>query len=259
MRGKVYFVGAGPGAADLLTVRAARVLSSANVVLHDDLVSQEVLALASKRARLIAVGKRCGKHGVTQETINEMLVSLAGEHRRVVRLKSGDPSIFGRLGEEIDVLREAEIEFEVVPGVTAAVAAAASAGIALTDRRHASEVIFSTGSRAGGKRRDWPQTSHVDSTLVIYMPGPDYRKLMSELMASGVPFDSPCVVVSRAGSKRETVSYMNVGQLGQASPAAPAIVMVGEVAKQPTSANIGQMWGTACDFVQESVLPGKAG
>src|SRR5215467_2680877 len=133
MPGKVYIVGAGPGAADLLTLRAASLLHAAEVVLHDDLVPQEVLEHVSASAEVINVGKRCGRHGASQEQINQLMVRYAAEKSTVVRLKSGDPAMFGRLGEELDVLRDAGVPFEIVPGVTAATAAAAAAGFTLTD------------------------------------------------------------------------------------------------------------------------------
>jgi len=229
--GKVYFVGAGAGTAELLTVRAARLLRTAEVVLHDELVSSDVLEQIPKSAKVLNVGKRCGKRGVSQGMINELLVRLAGEHPAVVRLKCGDPGIFGRLGEEIDAVVAAGIEYEVVPGITAATAAAASARIPLTDRRTASEVVFATASRARGERREWKEIARPGATLVIYMPGPDYARLASELIASGVPFDVPCAVVSRAGSADEATTYTDVGGLAKALPQAPSIVIVGEVAR----------------------------
>src|SRR5215469_5857863 len=134
MIGKVHIVGAGPGAAELLTVKAASLLRSADAVLHDDLVPQEILDLISSAAEVINVGKRCGRHSTSQQQINALMVEYAQRYRSVVRLKSGDPAIFGRLGEELDALREAGIAFEVVPGISAAMAAA-SAGFTLTDRR----------------------------------------------------------------------------------------------------------------------------
>ena len=234
MSGKVYFVGAGPGAADLLTVRAARLLGIADVVLHDGLVSREVLALVGPDAQIVDVGKRCGNGGLTQASLNRLLVTATKEHACVVRLKSGDPTVFGRLGEEMDALRERGISFEIVPGVTAALAAAAAATVSLTDRRHASELVLTTASRAGGERRECRGLARGE-TVVIYMPGPDYRRLSLELMASGAPFDTPCAIVSRAGSAEEAVTYTVVGRLATENPAAPAIVIVGEVARDKAS------------------------
>ena len=236
MNGKVYFVGAGTSA-DLLTVRALRLLSVANVILHDDLVPPEVLRLAGKNARLIGVGKRCGARGISQEMLNAMLVRLARTNSSVVRLKCGDPSIFGRLGEEIDALTSEGVPFEIVPGVTAALSAAAAAKISLTDRRYASKVVFATASRAKGQRREWTQIVQPGSTVVIYMPGPDHAKLSSELMESGMPFDLPCAVVSNAGSSAEQTLFTTVADLRFSKAPAPAIVIVGEVATQRCSSS----------------------
>ena len=151
MRGKVYIVGAGPGSADLLTMRAVALLRAADVVLHDDLVTAEILALAASSAKKISVGKRYGDHHHTQEQINALMVGHANNSGGVVvRLKSGDPSIFGRLAEELDALRRAHVEFEIVPGVTAASAAASSAEITLTDRRAASALVILTAHNCRG-------------------------------------------------------------------------------------------------------------
>jgi uroporphyrin-III C-methyltransferase len=229
MKGKVFFVGAGPGAADLLTVRAARVLERAIVVLHDDLVQPEVLDLAAPNAIVLNVGKRCGHCGTTQQTINERMIAFASEGHAVVRLKSGDPALFGRLGEEIDALREAKIEFEIVPGVTAALAAAASSSISLTDRRYASRVVFATASLARDERQDWPALLASGTTVVIYMPGRDYAKLAAELIAAGAAPDLPCVVVTRAGAPDETASFATLQTLHSVESAAPSVVIVGEV------------------------------
>src|SRR5690348_5521150 len=145
--GKVYLIGAGPGDPDLLTVKAARLLSRANIVFHAALVSQEVLQLIAPGAQIIDVGKRCGKKLLTQDEINTLLVASAATHETVIRLKGGDPLVFGRAGEEIEALRDAAVECEIVPGITAALGAAAAAGISLTDRRAASQIVFATFSR----------------------------------------------------------------------------------------------------------------
>ena len=142
--GRVSIIGAGPGPADLLTMRAVRLLRAAEVVLHDDLVSPDVLSLCSATAQVIRVGKRCGRLGYSQEQINCLMVHYGRQGFEVARLKSGDPAVFGRLGEELDALRQAGIEFEVVPGVTAVTAAAAAAELTLTDRRAASSLLVVT-------------------------------------------------------------------------------------------------------------------
>src|SRR5438445_10412605 len=147
MSGKVYLVGAGPGDPELLTLKAARLLAGADVVLHAALVSEGVLALIPRAADVINVGKRAGQKLLTQDEINSLLVSYAQTRQTVVRLKGGDPTIFGRAGEEIEALRKAGIEYEIVPGISAALGAAATAGISLTDRRVASQILFTTFSR----------------------------------------------------------------------------------------------------------------
>src|SRR5271166_2014772 len=149
MAGKVYLVGAGPGDPELLTRKAWRVLQSATVVLHDDLVPQEILSVLPRAAQIVNVGKRCGDKKISQAEIGSLMVQLAREGKIVARLKSGDPLLFGRAGEEMEALRAAGIEFDVIPGVTAALGAAASAQISLTDRRHASRVVFVTAHREG--------------------------------------------------------------------------------------------------------------
>lgn len=229
MKGKVFFVGAGPGSVDLLTLRAVRVLQRADVVLHDDLVPQEILDLAPERAEVRSVGKRCGKPGTTQAEVNALLIDYARAGKSVVRLKCGDPSLFGRLGEEMDALREAAVEFEIVPGVTAALAAAADAQISLTDRRVASRVVFAAASLAHGGRQDWSTILAPHTTVVVYMPGPDYGRLAAELLEAGAAPGLPCAVVARAGEKDGSLEVGTVGELSQVQAATPALVIVGEV------------------------------
>jgi uroporphyrin-III C-methyltransferase len=231
--GKVYLVGAGPGDPELLTLKAARLLACADVVLHDSLVSREVLARISSGAEVIDVGKRCGRKLLTQEEINALLVSYAASHEVVVRLKGGDPSIFGRAGEELEALRNSRVEFEVVPGVTAVLGAAAGAGISLTDRRVASQVLLSTFSRGlDAHAMDWGCLTPA-TTLVLYMPGPDYREVARRLAEAGLPADLPCVIVSGASGIEQQVRWSSVGALSaeQRLPA-PALMIVGRVASQ---------------------------
>jgi uroporphyrin-III C-methyltransferase len=231
--GKVYLIGAGPGDPELLTMKAARVLAQAHIVLHDSLVSREVLAGISSGAEVIDVGKRCGRKLLTQDEINALLVSYAVSHEVVVRLKGGDPSIFGRAGEELEALRRAKVEFEVVPGVTAALGAAAAAGISLTDRRVASKVLLTTFSRK-------PDTNAIDwgcltpaTTLVLYMPGPDYAEVSRRLLGAGLPSDLPCVIVSGASGMHQQVRWSSVGALStEEKLPAPALMIVGRVASQ---------------------------
>jgi len=218
-QGTVYLVGAGPGDPELLTVKAARLLASADVVLHDDLVPAAVLGEA-RGALIINVGKRCGRKNISQEQINGMMVEYARRGMAVIRLKSGDPLIFGRAGEEMDALRAAGVAFEVVPGITAAFAAAAALGRALTDRRSASK--HAHGSRDEAQRS-------VAATRVIYMPGRDLGRLAEQLRGEGLSGDLPCVLVSRAGQPEQQVvetALENLERTG-ALPA-PMILLVGE-------------------------------
>ncbi len=231
MSGKVIFVGAGSGSADLLTLRAVRALECADVVLHDDLVARDVLEFASSTAVVRSVGKRCGKAGISQDALNALMVEYARRGRTVVRLKSGDPGIFGRLGEEIEALQQARISFEIVPGVTSALAAAAACRITLTDRRSASRVMFAAASLAGGRRQDWRSIAQPDTTLVIYMPGRDFSALAVELGDAGVAPDMPCAVVWRAGAVDESTTATTLSQLSAVEEEdGPALVIVGYVA-----------------------------
>jgi uroporphyrin-III C-methyltransferase len=231
--GKVYLIGAGPGDPELLTLKAARLLASADVVLHDSLVSREIIERVSPSAEIVDVGKRCGKKLLTQDEINALLVSYAASHEVVVRLKGGDPSIFGRAGEELEALRAARVEFEVVPGVTAAVGAAAAAGISLTDRRVASQILLTTFSRGvDANAMDWGCLTPT-TTLVLYMPGPDYAEVARRLSDGGLPRDLPCVIVSGATGAQQEVRWSSVGALAtEEKLPAPALMIVGRVASR---------------------------
>jgi uroporphyrin-III C-methyltransferase len=233
MKGKVYFVGSGPGPADLLTLRAAEAVRAADVVLHDDLVSAEVLELCPPSARVINVGKRCGKRGNSQEQINSLMVQWAQQGRAVVRLKSGDPSVFGRLGEELEALREAEVPFEIIPGITAAAAAAAAAEITLTDRRSASTLVVLTGHNADEQIGQRSVFDPSRTTFAVYMPGPDYGRTARELEKSGIDRDAPCALVSNAGRDTQQVRFLSVKELGAIKGVVPpAVLIVGEVARR---------------------------
>jgi uroporphyrin-III C-methyltransferase len=235
MPAKVYLVGAGPGDPELLTRKAWRVLQSADVILHDDLVSEEILRVLPLGSQIVNVGKRCGTRGILQSEINMRMVSLAREGKIVARLKSGDPLLFGRAAEEMEALRSAGIEVEVVPGVTSALGAAAAARISLTDRRHASRVVFVTAHRAGGTGLVNEGHIAADTTYVIYMPGNRYAELGEELQAAGIGADIPCVVISRATTRRETIHCTTVGELAQCdAPGAPSLLIVGSVAAVAT-------------------------
>jgi uroporphyrin-III C-methyltransferase len=247
--GKVYLVGAGPGDPELLTVKAARLLASADVVLHDSLVSYEILATVSRNAEIVDVGKRAGKKLLTQEEINRLLVNYSGRHEIVVRLKGGDPLLFGRAGEEIDALRTAQIDFEIVPGITAAIGAAAGAGISLTDRRVATQVLFTTFSR--GEEKNWINWAAVtpETTIAIYMPGTHYGEVAARLTENGLSAETPCVVVSHATRAEQQIRWSNLAALGNEAPLpAPSILIVGRVASQ--------LGASAIDEWSSRLLPG---
>jgi uroporphyrin-III C-methyltransferase len=197
--GTVYLVGAGPGSLDLLTLRAHALISSASCILHDDLVSVDVLSLARPEALVSNVGKRCGEKVITQEEINEWMVHYAKAGHSVVRLKSGDPLLFGRAAEEMDALTQAAIPFEIVSGVSAGFAAAALAGIPLTGRITSSRVLFATRHLAAGATNGLAGIK-PDVTLVLYMPGKDNAAIASELTANGWHPETDCVVVSSLGT-----------------------------------------------------------
>jgi uroporphyrin-III C-methyltransferase len=233
--GKVYLVGSGPGDPDLLTLKAAKLLRRAEVVLYDSLVSGEVLALISPTAFLVDVGKRAGKKLLTQEEINSLLVSYAQQGKIVVRLKGGDPLLFGRAGEEMEALRRAGIAFEIVPGITAAFGAAAAARISLTDRRVASQVLLTTFSRGeNGRLSDgglnWTAIT-PETTIAIYMPGTHYAEVAARLIENGVAAETPCVIVSHATRAEQQVRWCNLAALPDADQLpAPSLLLVGKVA-----------------------------
>jgi len=231
--GKVYFVGAGPGDPELLTRKAWKLLRSADVVLHDALVSPEILALAGAQAALIDVGKRCGRQSTAQQKIHEQLIAQAGAGRMVVRLQGGDPLVFGRAGEEMSALRAAGVEFEIVPGVTSASAAAAAAQISLTNRRVASHLIFLSAHRRNGEFVvDWASVAKPDATLAIYMPGHNYERVARELLKAGLPATTPCVIVSGASTAAELILRVDLATLPELpEPPAPALLIVGEVTR----------------------------
>ena len=231
--GKVFLVGAGPGDPELLTRKAARVLEQADVVLHDSLVSTEVMQLVSPNAEIVDVGKRAGLKLLTQDEINSLLVAYAGRYEVVVRLKGGDPMLFGRASEEIEALRRADVPFEVVPGISAAFGAAAAAGFSLTDRRVASQVLFTTFSRgATAKSLGWREVTS-DTTLAIYMPGVDYAEVAARLVDAGLDPQTPCAVISHATRAEQQIRWTNIAALfDEEKMPAPAVMVVGKVATQ---------------------------
>lgn len=237
-KGTVYLVGAGPGDPDLLTVRAARLLATAEVVLHDDLVPEAIVSLCSPHALVTSVGKRCGRPRITQAGIHELMIDSARRDLSVVRLKSGDPMVFGRAAEELNALREAGIAAEVVPGVSAVFAAGAALQLPLTDRRSASKLILITGKHAEDKTSGeilpvWQGTLPEDATLAIYMPGRDLAAIVHDLRAAGVAEDMPCVAISCAATPKQQASAAMLGGFAEiAAGAAPLLVLVGR-AMQP--------------------------
>jgi uroporphyrin-III C-methyltransferase len=220
--GTVYLVGAGPGTLDLLTLRAHALISSASCLLHDDLVSEQVLSLAPSTALVRNVGKRCGVKTITQEEINAWMVEYARAGHSVVRLKSGDPLLFGRAAEELTALMDAEIPFEIVPGVSTGFAAAALAEIPLTGRITSSRVLFATRHLAAGDTSGLAGIG-PSATLVLYMPGSDYAAIEKELDANGWPPATRCVIASSLGSATENVVTCDLAHLP-------------EVARQPSPA-----------------------
>jgi uroporphyrin-III C-methyltransferase len=228
----VHLVGAGPGDPELLCVKALRLIQTGDVILHDDLVPQAILDCASPSAEIVNVGKRCGIKTITQNEINEMMIEHARAGRSVIRLKSGDPLLFGRAAEEIAALNMAGIPLEIVPGITAACAAAASIGCSLTERGSASSVIFTTGHRAhpqadGALAKPEPLRPD-EATRVVYMPGRDLRPLAEEWLGQGLPPELPCVVVSRAAQPDQLVLRTTLGALCAAEATlAPSLVIAG--------------------------------
>jgi uroporphyrin-III C-methyltransferase len=245
--GTVYLVGAGPGDPGLLTLRALKLLQTADVILPDDLVPDAILDLASPSALIIPVGKRCGQPRITQAGIHALMLEHAlprnGEPgASVLRLKSGDPLVFGRAAEEIAALREAGIPFQIVPGITAAFAVAAELQTPLTDRSAASKLILATAHHAAGKvALDWseaqPADHTADATLVLYMPGRDFSTLAANLLRSGIPPTTPCAAVSKATTPDQHVSRTTLEQLGHLDAAtigpAPVLLLIGHAIQIP--------------------------
>jgi uroporphyrin-III C-methyltransferase len=225
--GKVYLIGAGPGAPDLITVRGARILAQADVVLHDALVTEEMLELCPQAVK-ISVGKRSGQRSTAQTLINQQLVECAKKYKRVVRLKGGDPMLFGRADEELRALEAEGIEVEIVPGITAACAAAASSKQPLTKRGIARSVAFFTSSTAPGH----PEQTTLPGcdTLIQYMGGKEAITTAQKLLAAGRPPTLPVVVVENCSRPNERIMRLQLGELerGLAECHGPVLVMIGE-------------------------------
>lgn len=234
-RGKVYLIGAGPGSADLMTLRALRMLNAAEAVVHDRLVSPEILALAPQGARMIPVGKAPGHHSVPQERINEILFELATQGLTVARLKGGDPLIFGRGSEEAAYLSERGITVEYAPGITAAQGMAASCGVPLTHRGLATGVRYVTGHRAADQSLDldWNSLADPETTLVVYMGAANIAEIALKLIRAGMPPDLPVMAVASATTPRERRLLSRLDRIGldiRATPLkAPVLFVIGHV------------------------------
>ncbi len=234
--GRVSLVGAGPGDPELLTLKAARLIAEAEIILHDRLIGPGVLALASPAARLIDVGKRCGSHSMKQAEINSVLVALALEGHHVVRLKGGDPFVFGRGGEELDSCRAAGIVCEVVPGITAACAASARLAMPLTHRGKGRSLHFVSGHGADAAHLDfdWRVLARPDSTLVVYMGSRRLDAITRGMIDAGVPSDLPAIAIENATRADERVLAGTVAtiaeRLTEAAFAGPTLLIFGEVA-----------------------------
>ncbi|MEZ5850371.1 MAG: siroheme synthase CysG [Hyphomicrobiaceae bacterium] len=221
--GRVTLVGAGPGDAELLTLKAVRALQSADVILYDDLVSDDVLELARREAKRMMVGKRGKRESCSQDDINALMIKLAGQGKHVVRLKSGDPMVFGRAGEEIEQLERAGIAVAVVPGITAASALAASLGMSLTHRDHAHSVRFVTGHSRKGELPsglDWRGLADAETSLVVYMGGRTAGGFAGRLIAAGLPGTTPVIVATAVSRAEQTVRHLTLGALRDGDPRA---------------------------------------
>jgi uroporphyrin-III C-methyltransferase len=262
MNGKVYLVGAGPGDPELLTLKALRLLRSADAVLHDDLVAPEILKLIPSTTQVHNVGKRCGKKKILQGEINFLMIALAASGLQVVRLKGGDPLIFGRAGEEIEALRRNNIPFEIVPGVTSALGAAAAAQMPLTHRRASDALVLITAHRASGDGNqqndgaDWSKLAASGATLVIYMPGQDYAEIAKRLRAAGLAAEMPCAIISRATTKYQRTHRTTVSDLHRAPQlAAPTLLVVGQVVRLADPAAVVEGFALTGSMPEDKLSP----
>ncbi|MBS0337704.1 MAG: uroporphyrinogen-III C-methyltransferase [Proteobacteria bacterium] len=243
MTGTVYLVGAGPGAPDLVTLRGARLLEQADIVFHDALVHPEIVALAAS-AEKIPVGKRCGRHSAAQKFINKRLVDAARKHRVVVRLKGGDPMLFGRAQEEIECLAAAGVRYEIVPGVTSALAASADLGTSLTRRgvsRSVSLVTPRTGE--GEDPGNWVRAALAADTTAIYMGVGEAASISSALIAAGKPAATPVVILENASLPDSRCVAGTLGDLPRIAAqgfAGPALILLGDVYRELVSATAVQ-------------------
>lgn len=242
----VYLVGAGPGDPDLLTIKAARLIAAADIIVHDGLVSDAILALAGADAELISVAKQRSRHSMPQQAINALLVDLAHEGRNVVRLKGGDPFIFGRGGEEVDACRAAGVRFEIIPGISAAIGCAAQAQLPLTHRATSSAVSFVAGQCKGLTEQDWSGLAGHGRTLVIYMGVATASEIADKLIADGVSPAIPVAVLengTRADMRAMRAVLADLGHMVQREQVkSPAVIVVGEVAAHALAQDVLAAW-----------------
>ncbi len=240
MKGKVYLIGAGPGAPDLITVRGAEILNRANIVYYDALVHPDTLVFAP-RAKKVAVGKRCSRVSTDQRFINRNLVEAAHKYQTVVRLKGGDPMLFGRAQEEIAALKKAGIEYEIVPGVTAALGASAEVGVSLTRRGLSRSVVFVTPRVGDGEEAaNWAKSVLAADTAVLYMAAGQAGEISVILLAQGLPAATPAVVVEKATlpeSRHIRTTLSGLREAGQWNLQGPALIFLGEVFREAAVAD----------------------
>lgn len=245
MTGTVYLVGAGPGAPDLLTLRAARLLERADIVFHDALVPPAILFLASKAIKM-EVGKRSGRHSTAQRFINKRLVDAARKYKVVVRLKGGDPMLFGRAHEELSYLKKKNIHCEIVPGVTAALAATADVGASLTARGLSRSVAFLTTRAASGERpNDWVKVALAADTVVIYMGAGEADAITLALIGAGKPPATPVAIVEHAslpGVRKLAGTLEQLPALAERCGNGPVTILLGEIYRGAVSSNIMAPW-----------------
>jgi uroporphyrin-III C-methyltransferase/precorrin-2 dehydrogenase/sirohydrochlorin ferrochelatase len=230
----VYLVGAGPGDPDLLTLKAARLLKQADVVVYDNLVSDGVISLIHYGAKKIYVGKQTNRHTLPQAEINQLLVALAKAGKKVIRLKGGDPFIFGRGGEELDVLAEQGVAFEVVPGITAASGISCYSGIPLTHRDYAQSCLFTTGHlKDGSLDLDWPSLARPNQTVVIYMGLGAFSEIALQLIRHGMPASMPAAIIEKGTTRQQRVVTGTLqtlpDQVRSLGLKSPSLIIVGQV------------------------------
>ncbi|MEJ7927353.1 uroporphyrinogen-III C-methyltransferase [Sphingobium sp. AN641] len=251
----VHLVGAGPGDPDLLTLRAARLIGGADVIVHDGLVSDDILALAQPRAELISVAKQRSRHSMPQDAINALLVQLALEGRDVVRLKGGDPFIFGRGGEEMDACRAAGVPVEIVPGISAAIGCAAAAQLPLTHRADSSAVSFVAGQCKGLKDQDWSGLAGKGRTLVIYMGVATATDIADKLIADGVSPSVPVAVLEKGTRRDARTLRTQLRDLGamidREAVQSPALIVVGDVVRHARAQDMLTGWAATSQVLGE--------